>query len=69
MIELREDALVNFFKTELKNLQFIPKTKYKEIERWLDILANKSEKWHKKTDSAKESSSGGDYHGEGEETY
>jgi len=52
-IELREDALADFFKQELNSLQFLPKANYPEIEKKLSIIASNEERKHKKIEATR----------------
>ncbi len=51
--ELREDAIVDFFKKELRNIKFLPEANYPDIEQRLDILADSGEKRYRKTEAAR----------------
>jgi len=51
--ELREDAIVDFFKKELSAIKFVPEANYPDIEQRLDILADSGEKRYRKTEAAR----------------
>ena len=54
MSELREDAIVDFFEKELKNMKFIPPSDHKDIESWLDSLCDNSKKRYEKALTARD---------------
>lgn len=54
LLELREDAIIDSFKEDLKSLTFVAKTDYPNIEQRLDVLADgKERKTREKTEAAK----------------
>ncbi|MCK4731252.1 MAG: hypothetical protein KAT65_02235 [Methanophagales archaeon] len=46
--ELREDAIVDFFKNELRNMEFIDLSDSTQIESWLDSLCDRDKKRYEK---------------------
>ena len=47
LVELREDALTDFFKRELNSLQFISHSDHEDIGRNLEIIADRNAQRHR----------------------
>ncbi len=54
MSELREGAIVDFFKKELKNMKFIPSSDHNDIESWLDSLCDENKNRYEKALTARD---------------
>ena len=52
--ELREDAIVDFFKNELRNMEFIDPKDYIDIESLLDSLCDHNKERYEKALTAKD---------------